>query len=71
MIEFLEALSECVESVVVCGVIKGVLGKEGFKRTSVKRRRRFLFNEPRKKGGKGGVQWKKRFEIIIFGGVKN
>jgi hypothetical protein len=30
MIEFLEALSECVESVVVWGIRKGVLGNEGF-----------------------------------------
>jgi hypothetical protein len=42
MIEFLEALSECVESVVVWGVIKGVLSKEGSERSLVKRRRGFF-----------------------------
>jgi hypothetical protein len=43
MIEFLELLSECVESVVVWGVIKGVLGKEGSRRSLVKNKRRLFF----------------------------
>lgn len=38
MIEFLEALSECTGGVAIWGVVKCVLGKEGSRRLSVRRR---------------------------------